>query len=199
LQLGFERGYVVEGRSGTVATVRCSSVACFSTALRAGGSALPVPPNHADLKERPMTSARDLRAAIIENRAQLQAALHGAHAAWEQTPAAPEGGEESWSPRQVAEHLVSAEWLFTDRIAQAGGATAGAHPTVDAATPAATAAWATRVGASCDDILRQISDGDMEKAFEHPRMGTRTVAQMLEILVSHGKDHVDQLRRAAGS
>ena len=146
-----------------------------------------------------MPSPRELRAAIIENRAQLQAALHSAHETWEVEPPIPSGEEESWTPRRVVEHMVGAEWGFTNLIAQACGAPAGQSPTVEAATPADAAASVTRIGAQVDDVLRHVSDGDLAKTWEHPRFGPQTVAQLLETIVDHGANHVSQLLRASSA
>jgi hypothetical protein len=144
-----------------------------------------------------MESPKELRAAIVENRAQLQAALHGAAAGWETRPAA-EGDEESWSPQQIVEHMIGSEWYFTNHIAQACGAPALEPPAVDVSSPAAAAATATRVGAICDNILRHVSDADMLKTRELRRFGEQSVGWMLNTIDSHARDHLQQLKAASG-
>ncbi|HLZ71213.1 MAG TPA: DinB family protein [Dehalococcoidia bacterium] len=143
-----------------------------------------------------MTSLRELRAAILENRAQLQAALHGAAARWETTPPA-NSGDEAWSPRQVAEHMIGAEWYFTNNIAQACGAPAMERPALDVSSPAAAAATVTRVGATCDNILRHVSEQDLAKGRAIGQFGTQTVEWMLATMDGHSRDHLQQLKAAA--
>jgi hypothetical protein len=142
-----------------------------------------------------MASPKELRAAIVENRAQLQAALHGAAARWETKPPAGEA-EEAWTPRQVVEHMIGSEWYFTNQIAQACGAPALERPAVDVSTPAAAAATATRVGATCDSILRHVSEADLAKSRDMGRLGTQTVEWMLNTMESHARDHLQQLKEA---
>jgi hypothetical protein len=143
-----------------------------------------------------MATPRELRAAIIENRAQLQAALHGAATKWELKPAAGDG-EDAWCPRQVVEHMVGSEWYFTNFISQACGAPALDRPTLDVASPAAAAATVTRVGAYCDNVLRHVSDGDLAKTWELRQSGTQTVEQMMRTIDVHARDHLDQIRTAS--
>ncbi len=142
-----------------------------------------------------MATPKELRAAIVEARADFQAALHEAHDAWERKPQAGEG-EDAWSPRQVAEHVLGAELYFASNIAQACGAPALERQTPDVATPAAAAASAVRVAATCDEILRHVSQDDLAKTREL-RMGTLSVEQMLDLLASHARDHAQQIRAAA--
>jgi hypothetical protein len=145
-----------------------------------------------------MATPKEYRANLVENRALFQAALHGATAAWDRKPPSGEG-EDSWAPRQVAEHVIGSEWYFTNLISIACGAPESARPSIDASSPAAAAADVTRVGAICDNILRHVSDADLAKTHEHERFGTLTVARMLEIMDSHGKDHLNQLKTASAS
>jgi len=141
------------------------------------------------------TSPKELRAAVVENRAQLQEALHSAHSTWEKQPDSAAEGEESWSPKQVVEHMIGTEWYFTDLISQACGAPAMGRANVDASTPATAAASAARIGATCDGVLRHVSDGDLPKTWE-TRRGTRTVSELLQLMNSHAADHLIQLKSA---
>ena len=141
-------------------------------------------------------SPKEARAAIVENRALLQAALHGAATNWERKPEAG-AGEDAWSPKQTAEHLIDAELFFTSAIAQACGAPALERPKLEVAAPADAAATATRVGATCDNILRHVSDGDLPKTWELRGLGVKSVAEMLAIMNSHAQDHVSQIKAAS--
>ena len=142
-----------------------------------------------------MATPKELRAAIVEGRADFQAALHEAHDAWDRTPQGGEG-EDAWSPRQVAEHVLNAELFFASNIAQACGAPALERQSPDVATPAAAAASATRFAATCDDILRHVTQDDLAKTREL-RIGTLSVEQMLDLLASHARDHAQQIRAAS--
>ena|SRR5579871_4035248 len=142
-----------------------------------------------------MPSRNEVLAAIVENRAQLQAVLHEAAPRWETTPTSGDG-EEAWSPRQVVEHMIGSEWYFVNHIAQACGAAALEPPALDVSTPAAAAATATRVGATSDNVLRQLSEPDLAKMRDMGRLGTQSVAWMLETMESHARDHLQQLKAA---
>jgi hypothetical protein len=141
-------------------------------------------------------SPKELRQAITDARAELQAALHSAHEKWEVQP--PHGeGEDAWSPRQVAEHAVGAEIYFASAISQACGAPKLELQKPDVATPAAAAASLTRFSAVCDNILRHVSDADLAKTFEVGRMGETSVQRMMEILAHHARDHANQILTAS--
>jgi hypothetical protein len=142
-----------------------------------------------------LVTPKGLRAAIVDTRAQFQAALHGAHHNWDKSPAGGEG-EESWSPRKVAEHFIGTDWHFTNSISQACGAPALERPSIDVSSPAAAAASATLVAATNDNILRHVSDGDLSKTWMGP-LGKRTVEELLTIMASHGHDHVNQIKAAS--
>jgi hypothetical protein len=141
-------------------------------------------------------SPKELRQAITEARAELQAAFHAAHEAWEKQP--PHGeGEEAWSPRQVAEHVVGAELYFASAISQACGAPKLELQKPDVATPAAAAASLTRYSAACDNILRHVSDADLAKTHEFGRFGPTSVHRLMEILAHHTRDHASQILAAS--
>ena len=142
-----------------------------------------------------MASPKELRAALVEARADLQAAFHEAHDAWERRPQGGEG-EEAWSPRQVAEHVIGAELYFASNIAQACGAPALELSRPDCSTPAMAAASLTRNAATADNILRHVTEGDLTKS-RRLRTGEATVEQMLQRMASHAHDHANQIRAAA--
>lgn len=144
-----------------------------------------------------MSSPKELRQALADARADLQATLHDVHQTWERKPTGGDG-EESWCPREVAQHVIGADWFFTNQIAQACGAPAMERPTIDVATPAAAAASLSRIASTNDAILRHVSDGDMGKTFEHPRMGTSSVESMLTTMSTHLREHIAQLKAASG-
>jgi hypothetical protein len=145
-----------------------------------------------------MPTPRELRSEIQENRARLQSALHGTHARWETKPGGATEGEESWSPKEVVQHMVGAEFFFTNAVAQACGAPPMERPQIDVSSPAAAAGSTARVGAACDNILRHVSDADLEKNGAIGSFGEQSVAWMLQTMIGHGKDHLNQLAAASG-
>lgn len=146
----------------------------------------------------PMASPKELRQSIVDARADLQAALHGVHQRWESKPAGGEG-EDSWSPREVAQHVIGAEWFFTNLVAQACGAPPMERPTIDASSPAMAAASLSRLGGNDDGILRHVSDGDLSKTSQNPRMEGKSVEELLTMLAGHTREHIQQLETGAKS
>jgi hypothetical protein len=143
-----------------------------------------------------MANPNELRADLIEARADLQAAFHDAHQNWEKAPKGGEG-EDSWAPNQAAEHAIETEVYFTSSIAVACGAPALEAPALDCSTPANAAATLTRVSALCDRTLRYVSEGDLAKTYKNPQGDLRTVEKALSIMASHDREHAEQIR--AGS
>ncbi|GAB4331216.1 MAG: hypothetical protein Kow0010_16450 [Dehalococcoidia bacterium] len=140
-----------------------------------------------------MATPEELRAALAAARDELKAAIAAAAGNWEAQP--PEGeGEDAWSPRQVAEHVIAAEAYFTTAICEACG-----YPGVDrvaANYPAADDALAGHAAVieMCDKKLRHVTEKDLE--MKHERWGT--VAGLLALSAHHLREHAAQLRRAAG-
>ncbi len=143
-----------------------------------------------------MPTPKEFRANITENRAELHAALHGAHLKWEQQPSSGEG-EGAWAPKRVVEHVIGSEWYFTNAISQACGAPALERFAIDVTTPAAAAGSLSRVGVICDNVLRHVSDGDLPKTFDLGTSGSKSVEEILTIMDSHAKDHINQLKTAS--
>jgi len=145
---------------------------------------------------RPMANPNDLREDLTEARADLQTAFHAAHQTWDRTPASGQG-EEAWSPRQAAEHVIGLEVYFTSNIAVACGAPAIETPVVSCATPAEAAAALTRISALCDRTLRHVSEADLTKTYQNSRGEPRTVGQALTTMASHAREHAQQIRDAS--
>ena len=93
-----------------------------------------------------MAAPDELRAAIAEGRAAFRSALESANDSWEKTPAGGEG-EDAWSPRQVAEHLIPTESYFTTQICKACGYPGLDRVEASYATAAEALAAAARVAA----------------------------------------------------
>jgi uncharacterized damage-inducible protein DinB len=140
-----------------------------------------------------MATPDELRAALEEARKEFRTALPEVDGAWEQQPASGEG-EEAWSPRQVAQHVVAAEAYFTTAVCTACG-----YPGVDQVNPDyanATAALSAfdEVVEMCNKKLKYVTETDLEKT--HERWGN--VEQIMQINAGHLRDHAAQMRAAAG-
>jgi len=143
-----------------------------------------------------MANPNDLRADLVEARADLQTAFHAAHQTWDRAPATGQA-EEAWSPRQAAEHVIGIEVYFTLKIAVACGAAAIDGPAISCASPADAAAALTRVSALCDRTLRHVSEGDLGKTYQNSQGQSRTVEQALTVMASHAREHANQIRDAS--
>lgn len=144
-----------------------------------------------------MATPKALRQAIVEARAELAAAIVEAAGAWEKKPAGSEG-EDAWSPKQIAQHVIGSELFFASGVSQACGAPAleMQRPSVD--SPAEAAASLVRFGAIADNIHRHVSEGDLPKTHTL-RIGEMSVEGMLALIASHTRDHANQIRAVAGS
>ncbi|MBI2755903.1 MAG: DinB family protein [Chloroflexi bacterium] len=138
---------------------------------------------------------KELRNDIVEARAEFQAALHEATRAgtWGVAPPSAPSGEESWSPRQHAEHAIRAQMIHTSFISQACGYGPREVPSIEAPTPADAAAELTRWGHRSDEVLRHVQAHELEKMTE-TRHGTRTVAELLQSLAAHLREHAEPIR-----
>jgi uncharacterized damage-inducible protein DinB len=139
-----------------------------------------------------MVSADDLRTRISSGQVALRAAIAGASAVWENAPEDGSEGEESWSPRQVAEHVIGAEAYFAGAIAgvidQSGPESAELSL---ASTDEALAALDSAVVAA-DQVYAAVADDDLAK-----ELGSGTVESLLEIHAGHELDHAQQIAAAS--
>lgn len=143
-----------------------------------------------------MAAPQELTQAVKDARAEAEAAILECNEKWEVKPAGGGEGEESWCPKEVAQHLIGAEYFFTNMISQACGAPAMARPEIDVSVPAAAVASLKSVGENDDKVLRHVSKGDLSKTYDTRNLGTRSVQEMLEIMASHARDHAQQIRTA---
>lgn len=136
-----------------------------------------------------MASLDELRRAIREARAELLRAADPAAATWDQPRGPESSGEEGWSPRQAAEHAISADTAFARAVADAVGLEPPPRPTV--VLP--TLDVAVTVGAD----VAKLADGVYE-ALEstHLEMETRfagNVEGVLRLAAEHLKEHARQI------
>lgn len=137
-----------------------------------------------------MATADEIRASIDEGRTALKAALEGADASkWEQVGA----GNEEWTPRKIAEHVIGSEGYFARGVA---GAMLGKEPEqreLALTTPAEAVAALEAAVEDCNKVYRYVEDRDLEK-----RVGEDgTIQGMMEGLAAHAADHASEIGASA--
>ena len=127
-----------------------------------------------------MPTPDELRASIATGRRTFREALLAAADGWERAPAGGEG-EEAWSARQTAEHVVPVEAFFTTAVCSACGYPGVESPTASYPTAEDAAAAFDEVAALCDGRLKHVTETDL--AMQHERFGT--VADLLAMNAHH--------------
>ncbi len=139
-----------------------------------------------------MASADDLRTRISSGQVSLRAAIAGARGVWENAPDDGSEGEESWSPRQVAEHVIGAEAYFAGAVAGAIEQSGPERAELSlASTDEALTALDSAVAAA-DQVYAALADDDLAK-----EIGGGTVESLLEIHAGHELDHAQQIASAS--
>lgn len=114
----------------------------------------------------------------------------------------PVAGE--WSALNCLQHLLDAERLnFPVRFhAFLAGQDLGdfdphqQHASPDSQTPEQLAATFTRYRQESLVLLRQVKDDDLGRTAQHPKLGTVTLAEMLQTWAAHDLMHTVQAERA---
>ncbi len=144
-----------------------------------------------------MATPDEVRAAIKVGREALAGAIAGAADNWETAPESGEG-EDAWSPRQAAEHVLGAEIYFANEICKACGYDGPDSPfdgQPQFASAAAAQTGLEQVSEASNSKINYVSDEDLTKA--HESMGT--VENVMAITAWHLLDHAMQIRAAASS
>lgn len=147
-----------------------------------------------------MSQIDDLHVQLNDARADLLAALDGVtQAQIERLPPPGAEGEAQWSMIEVLWHVGHTEDRLRRTVDQALGGreitddqprTRPAH----VATPELLLAWLDQTRRPTETLLWQISDADLDHEFVRPNGSTRTPRWVLELLVSHDRDHTEQVR-----
>ena len=136
----------------------------------------------------------EVRAELAAARKEFAEALSGAGEYWERKPASGEG-EEAWSPRQVAEHLMPSDVAYASAVCVACG-----YPGLDRleasyASAADAAAGMEQAAALADGRLKYVSEKDLEMKNQRGY----SVEQIILASASHFRDHAAQIRAASAS
>ncbi len=132
-----------------------------------------------------MATADEIRAQIGEGHAALRSALEGADAgSWESSP-----GEDEWSARQAAEHVIGVERMFAGRVADGMMGKAPENIELALASPSEAVAAFDQAIADVDRVLRYVEDRDLTKMAGEDH----TIQAVMEIVASHAIDHAGQI------
>ncbi len=131
----------------------------------------------------------------------LRALLHGAPAAWVDTPDTAEG----WRPRDVVGHLITGElsdWMARTRRILEDGTTrpfdrfdrfAMLERDRDATLDELVERFASLRGANLAKLAEIASDADLDRRGLHPSLGEVTLRELLATWAVHDLDHVSQI------
>ena len=142
-----------------------------------------------------MASPDELRAAIKVGRENLATAIDGSADNWERQPESGEG-EEAWSPRQVAEHVIGAQLYFANAGCEACGYDGPENPfdgPLSLTSPAGAQTALQQASEAADAKIKYVTDDDL--AHTHESMGT--VEGIMAMDAWHLLDHAYQVRSAA--
>ena len=160
---------------------------------------------------------RDMRTIRLETAEALRS-IPSLAQSWTTRPGSGEG-EESWSPREVALHMVYGEWYMLDGTVQMlAGQESLPAADLDRLTAVAALVWARlrrnqqgeldlpnpeaaatallAIGEKLDPMLALFTDDHLALTVNHPTNPT-TLDRRLQYLLDHAVDHLHQLRELA--
>jgi hypothetical protein len=137
-----------------------------------------------------MLTPDELRAPIAAGRVKLEAAIRAASENWNSSI-----GDDDWSPKAAAEHVIPAEAFFASAVCDACGYPGiemerSSYESADAALTALAA-----VSELSEGRLKYITPEDLEN--KHERLGS--VVDILQQNAHHLVEHAEQIEAAAKS
>lgn len=145
-----------------------------------------------------MATPDELRSDIARARDELRGVLRGVDEDWEKEPESGEG-EDVWSARQAAEHVVRAEIFYARMVSTTCGRDAPENPWADAPPALPTPEDALRAldeaASVSDPALELVTDEDLMRP--HERWGT--IEQILAGDARHLREHAAQIRTPVGA
>ena len=143
-----------------------------------------------------MASADELREAIRGALSPLRSAIEGASEDWERLPdAGDDSGEESWSARQAAEHVIGADYAFARAVDGVLGRDPVERPELTLPSAADALAALEASSAALDASVAALTDAQLEA---ETRFG-RTVGWVLDLAGAHRLEHAAQIEARASS
>jgi uncharacterized damage-inducible protein DinB len=132
-----------------------------------------------------VATADEIRGQIDEARAALREAIEAADASsWEQAT-----GDEEWSARQAAEHVIGAERRFAGRVADAMLGKAPERPELVLASPQAALAALEAAVTDSNRVIRYVEDRDLQKTAGE----ASSIQATLELMGTHATEHAAQI------
>ena len=144
-----------------------------------------------------MPTPDEVRADLSAARSELASALSASAAAtWERKPESGEG-EDAWSAREAAQHVVGAELYYAGAVCEACGYDGPESPFADGlelATPEQASAALEQAAAAADSKIQYVSESDLAKSHE----GMGPLPDVFESWSGHLRDHAAQILAAGG-
>ena len=106
-------------------------------------------------------------------------------------------GEDAWSAREAAQHVIGAELYYANAVCEACGYDGPESPFasgLELASPEAASAALAQATAAADSKIQHVSAGDLERS--HERMGP--LPDVFESWSGHLRDHAAQITAAGG-
>lgn len=144
-----------------------------------------------------MPTPDEVRSDLGAARTELAAALSASAAdTWERKPESGEG-EDAWSAREAAQHVIGAELYYAGAVCEACGYDGPESPFaggLELATPAQASAALEQASTAVDSKIQHVSESDLAKS--HERMGA--LPEVFESWSGHLRDHAAQIIAAGG-
>jgi hypothetical protein len=142
-----------------------------------------------------MPTAEEYRAELDTSRAALRVAIESASGSWEQAP----DGDDQWSPRAVAEHVIGAEYYFAKLVAAAMQGKETDGPDLSFASTSDAASAFEEAIEVADKAYRYVEDRDLEKPSELNAGDSYpgTIEGVLQLATWHLTDHAEQIAAAS--
>ena len=137
-----------------------------------------------------MATADELRAGIDGARAALKAAIAASADRWEVTK-----GDDDWSPRTVAEHVIPSEMMFANGVCAACGYDGPENPlsSTEFATADDALAALDAVTAATNAKIQHVQDEELGKSQGGEGMAALPVSGLMTMATWHLTDHAAQL------
>lgn len=135
-----------------------------------------------------MASADELRTAIESSREALRQAIKDTTGTWEQV----RPGDEEWSPRQAAEHVIGSELMFASMVAKLVDSSAPDRREFELASADKALAALSEVAEVSGGVFASVVDADLDT----PAPYMDNVAGLMQLVATHIDEHTQQIQGA---